>query len=132
MPATPEIPPIRLITGAGARTLTSPGALILATGRAERNAQTGRVESSESSTQADASPAYCRVPASVAAQEVYPLPSSAIVGTLPENTAPFLLPARCVQTKLADRNTLAVTQGLPWGFGVWDMLSIGPNSVVRQ
>ena len=68
----------------------------------------------------------------LAAQEVYALPSSAIVGTLPENTAPFLLPARCVQTKLADRNTLAVTQGLPWSFGVWDMLSIGPNSVVRQ
>lgn len=64
----------------------------------------------------------------LAAQEVYPLPSSAIVGTHPELTAPFLLPARCVQTKLADRNTLEVTQNLPQTFGVWDMLSIGPNS----
>ena len=64
----------------------------------------------------------------LAAQEAYPLPSSAIVGTLPENTAPFLLPARCVQTKLADRNTLEVTQNLPLTFAVWDMLSIGPNS----
>ncbi len=64
----------------------------------------------------------------LAAQEVYPLPSSAIVGTLPENTAPFLLPARCVQAKLADRNTLEVTQNLPLTFAVWDMLSIGPNS----
>jgi hypothetical protein len=65
---------------------------------------------------------------SLAAQSAYPLPSSAIVGTHPENSAPLLLPLRCVQTKLVDRNTLEATQNLPLSFGVWDMLSIGPTS----
>ncbi len=44
------------------------------------------------------------------AQEVYPLPSSAVAGTHVESIAPFLLPARCVQTKLTDKLTLQATQ----------------------
>jgi len=64
----------------------------------------------------------------VAGQEVYPLLASAVVGTHVEGVAPFLLPERCVQTKLTDRHTLQALQSLPQAMNVWDMITIGPNS----
>lgn len=64
----------------------------------------------------------------VAAQEVYPLSASAVVGAHVENVDPFLMPARCVQTKLVDRQTLMATQNLPASLVVWDMISIDATS----
>ncbi|MGK0353592.1 MAG: hypothetical protein ACJAYX_004287 [Planctomycetota bacterium] len=62
------------------------------------------------------------------AQYAYPLPVSAGDTTATEGTAPFLLPARCVQTKIADRWGLMVSQGLPSHLNVWDMVAMGANS----
>ncbi|MFT4512840.1 MAG: hypothetical protein ACI91B_001540 [Planctomycetota bacterium] len=65
---------------------------------------------------------------SVVAQHAYPLPVSAGNTTPTEATAPFLLPSRCVQTKIADRLGLVASQGLQGNLGVWDMVAMGPNS----
>jgi hypothetical protein len=58
--------------------------------------------------------------------QVFPLPASAGDRTPTESTSPFLVPARMVQTKVTDRNTL-LAQGLPNGFSQWDQMSFDPT-----
>lgn len=58
----------------------------------------------------------------------YPLPESAGNTTPQEGTAPYLIPVRCVQTKIADKQGLIASQGLPTHLGVWDMIAVGPDS----
>jgi hypothetical protein len=68
------------------------------------------------------------LPAATAAlaAQAFPLPASADDRTPLEATAPFLVPARMVQTKVTDRNTL-LAQGLPYEFSQWDQMSFDPT-----
>ena len=63
---------------------------------------------------------------SLAAQNTFPLPTSATVTNATENTAPFNAPMRMRQTRLIDRNTLNA-QGLPTSFSLWDMSAFDPT-----
>jgi hypothetical protein len=65
---------------------------------------------------------------SLAAQNTFPLPASAVPGSTNayENTAPFLAPMRMTQTQVTNRQTLTA-QGLPATFGLWDMSAFDPT-----
>ncbi|MCC7065315.1 MAG: DUF839 domain-containing protein [Planctomycetes bacterium] len=65
---------------------------------------------------------------SLAAQNTFPLPASAVPGSTnsTENTAPFLAPMRMTQSLVTNRNTLNA-QGLPSTFGLWDMSDFDPT-----
>jgi hypothetical protein len=60
--------------------------------------------------------------ASLAAQNAFPLPASAGSTTSTQNTAPFVVPARMVQTRVVDRFTLQAA-GLGASLNTWDMVA---------
>ncbi|HEB52844.1 MAG TPA: hypothetical protein ENI87_06290, partial [bacterium] len=60
--------------------------------------------------------------------QAFPLPASAGNTTPNEAVAPFLLPLRCTQTKVIDRQTLVAAQAIPGNCGTWDMVSFDPTS----
>lgn len=64
------------------------------------------------------------IAASLAAQDTFPLPASALPGSTnaQEHTAPFLAPFRTTQRLVTDRQTLTA-QGLPATLGNWDMVA---------
>lgn len=57
----------------------------------------------------------------------FPLPASAPITTVGENTAPFLLSDGLTQSLITNR-TILTAKGLPTTFGLWDMSAFDKNS----